>query len=220
MKIAVLASIFVLALSATSHAADVISAENPEYTWTGGYVGVYAGYGWGNSQHFTTDIPASTDRFNINGALGGLTLGYNYQVDRWVFGAETDISIAGLHGSTGSSSTWNCPGGGCETKVEWFGTARARVGYAFDRTLPYLTGGLAYGNIKGYIQGDYSGSGTKVGWTLGGGVEHAFTDHLTVKAEYLYVDLGKADLVNFGPYGMGHVDAKFSTIKIGLNYKF
>lgn len=203
-------------------AADVLVSEPSAYSWSGVYAGGTVGYGWGKSHHFTETIPFSTDKFTTDGALGGITLGYNYQVDRWVFGAEADLSFADIHGKTGSNASWGCEATGCETKVDWFGTVRARVGMAFDTTLPYVTGGLAYGHVKGYIEGDpvYSGDATRAGWTLGAGVEHAFTDHLSLKAEYLYVDLGKIDIENFGSDGQGYADAKFSTVRIGLNYKF
>lgn len=230
MKSSLLAAIVLLGLGGTAFAADAISTIEPtpaplpvasSYIWSGAYIGLEAGYGWGKSHHFTEVIPASTDKFTIDGALGGLTLGYNYQVDRWVFGAETDISAADLHGRTDTIPGWGC-GTGCQTKVDWFGTVRARAGIAFDTTLPYITGGLAYGHVKGYIDEApaYSGTGTSVGWTIGGGVEHALTDHFSVKAEYLYVDLGKIKIENFGSFGQGYADAKFSTARIGLNYKF
>src|SRR2546429_650216 len=65
------------------------------------------------------------------------------------------------------------------------------AGYAFDRFLPYFTGGAAFGAVKGSVLGFGSFTETKVGWTLGGGLEYAFTDNWTAKLEYLYVDLGK-----------------------------
>lgn len=224
MKKLLLSTAILFGLGSAAFAADTISAEPPAgFVWTGGYVGLEAGYGWGKSHHFTEVIPASTDKFSIDGALGGVTLGYNYQINNWVLGAETDFSAAALHGKDpDGASGWNCEATGCETKVEWFGTVRARAGIAFDRTLPYVTGGLAYGHVKGYIEGDslYSNSETRAGWTVGAGVEHAFTDNISVKAEYLYVDLGKINIENFGPFGQGYADAKFSTVRVGLNYKF
>ena len=205
-------------------AADALVSEPSAYSWSGVYVGGTAGYVWGKSHHFTETIPDSTDKFTIDGALGGLTLGYNYQVGRWVFGAETDISAADIHGKDpDGASNWGCGTTGCQTRVDWFGTLRARAGMAFDTTLPYITGGLAYGHIKGYIDEipRYGGDETRAGWTVGAGIEHAFSDHFSVKAEYLYVDLGKIKIEDFGvPYGQGYADAKFSTARIGMNYKF
>jgi len=201
---------------------SIVAAPVASFNWSGAYLGAEIGYGWGKSHHFTQTTPASTPKFTLDGALGGVTAGYNYQINNWVLGAEADFSAADIKGSVGSTPEWGCDSG-CRTKVDWFGTVRARAGYAFDRTLPYVTGGLAYGHIKGYVDGepDYSRDNTNAGWTVGAGVEHAFTDHLTAKIEYLYVDLGKIDIEDFGvPFGQGYADAKFSTIKVGLNYKF
>lgn len=224
MKQLLLSTVIFFGLGATAFAADAISAMPPAgFTWTGGYVGLQAGYGWGRSHHFTQRTPDSTPKFTIDGALGGVTAGYNYQINNWVVGAEADFSAADIKGSVDSAPGWGCTVTGCRTKVDWFGTVRARAGYAFDRTLPYVTGGLAYGHVKGYIEGDpvYNGEDTRAGWTVGAGVEHAFTDHLTAKIEYLYVDLGKTDIENFGVfYGQGYADAKFSMIRVGLNYEF
>ena len=222
MKRLILALALLAPGAGVAFAADTLVSEPSAYSWSGVYVGGTLGYGWGKSHHFTEEDPFSTDKFTIDGALGGLTLGYNYQVDRWVFGAETDFSFAGIHGKDPDGTDgWDCEATGCETKVDWFGTLRARAGMAFDTTLPYITGGLAYGHVKGYIEGDseYSRDATRAGWTIGAGVEHAFTDQISLKAEYLYVDLGKIKIEDFGA-GQGYADAKFSTVRIGLNYKF
>ena len=82
--------------------------------------------------------------------------------------------------------------GTCETSNNWLGTARGRIGYAFDRFLPYFTAGAAFGDIKGTVGAVNDFSATKVGWTGGAGVEYAFIDNWSAKLEYLYVDLGKA----------------------------
>jgi outer membrane immunogenic protein len=219
----IIASTLLVAFASGAKAADAVSIDTAApagFVWTGGYVGLQGGYGWGDSHHFATGAASPT--FDIDGFIGGVTAGYNYQINQVVIGVETDISYANVKGGTSESSdTWGC-GDGCETEVKWFGTLRGRLGYAMDNTLPYITGGLAYGGAEANpdIAG-YGGKDTLFGWTAGAGIEHAFTPNWTVKAEYLYVDLGDVDLADFGaPFGRGHVDVNFNTVRIGLNYKF
>ena len=97
----------------------------------------------------------------------------------------------------------------------WFGTVRARAGYAFDRALIYVTGGLAYGEVS---NGFYTSDDVSVGWTLGGGVEYAFTDNLTAKVEGLYVNLEQDD--DNLPVIAGRDETEFGVVRAGLNYKF
>ena len=104
-----------------------------------------------------------------------------------MFGLEGDIDWSNIKGSI----TTTCLGT-CQTSNNWLGTARGRVGYAFDRFLPYLTAGAAFGDVKGSVAGVGSFSETKVGWAGGAGLEYAFIDNWSAKLEYLYVDLGKA----------------------------
>jgi outer membrane immunogenic protein len=103
----------------------------------------------------------------------------------------------------------------CETKNTWLGTVRGRLGYAIDRFMPYVTGGLAVGDIKNNISGIGSASDTKAGWTVGGGLEYAFNGPWSAKVEYLYVDLGRGGAI-------AGSDAKFQTniVRAGLNYRF
>lgn len=183
------------------------------YNWTGFYAGFNAGYGWGSS---TWTAPAITN--NPKGMLAGLTLGYNWQMGSMVYGVEGDFNWSWMKGSTPCGL-----GGDCETKNNWFGTARGRIGYAFDRFLPYLTGGAAFGDIKATNTniGFTGGSATKFGWTLGGGLEYAFLSNWTAKAEYLYVDLGSFDCgLSCGPASPNNVSFSANVFRVGLNYKF
>jgi outer membrane immunogenic protein len=175
------------------------------FDWTGFYAGLNGGYGWGDSKF--TGAGANT---SPEGALLGGTIGYNYQWGSTVFGVETDLAWSNVKGSTG------CTFGSCETKNDWLGTTRLRLGYAFDRFMPYVTGGAAYGDVKARVPGVGSDSDTKVGWTVGGGAEYAFTPNWSVKAEYLYVDLGKIDCAACG----GHVKFNENIVRGGINYKF
>jgi outer membrane immunogenic protein len=176
------------------------------FDWTGFYAGLNGGYGWGDSK-FTGAGNANT---SPEGAILGGTIGYNYQWGQTVFGVESDIGWNNAKGST------NCALGSCETKSNWLGTTRLRLGYAFDRLMPYVTGGAAYGDVKARVPGLGSDSDTQFGWTVGGGLEYAFTPNWTVKAEYLHVDLGKLNCAVCG----GDVKFNENIVRGGVNYKF
>lgn len=177
------------------------------YNWTGAYVGINGGGGWGRS-NFSS--PVSTGDFNTSGGLVGGTLGYNYQAGQAVFGLEGDIDWSNIRGNAACGA-----GLSCETRNNWLGTARGRIGYAFGNFMPYVTGGLAVGGVKNSISGNGNSSTTKAGYALGGGLEAALIGPWTAKVEYLYADLGRSS----APLG---ADASFkaNTVRAGLNYRF
>jgi outer membrane immunogenic protein len=185
----------------------------PAYNWTGFYLGINGGYGWGHSDW--TAFGANADP---NGGMIGGTLGYNWQAagSPFVFGLEGDIDWSGIKGNFVNAA---CPGG-CETKNNWLGTARGRLGYAFDRVMPYITGGVAFGDVKANQFGFAGESDTKAGWTAGGGVETALYGNWTAKVEYLYADLGSVSC------GVGscsvptNVDFRTHIVRAGLNFRF
>jgi outer membrane immunogenic protein len=178
------------------------------FDWSGFYVGVNGGYGWGSSRY---DFGAAgANRFNVNGGLAGGTIGYNYQFGQTVVGIEGDFDWANLNGSSA------CVAGICQTKVDWLSTVRGRLGYAIDRFMPFVTAGAAFGDVKANIPGLGSQSNTQAGWTVGGGAEYAFAPNWTIKAEYLYVDLGKFNCTTCG----ANVKFNENIVRAGLNYKF
>ena len=185
------------------------------YNWTGFYVGINGGYGWGKS-NWTAITGASTGDFDITGGLVGGTIGYNWQTGIVVLGVEGDIDGGSIRG------TGNAVGGApcCETKNTWLGTARARLGYAgWTRWLPYVTGGAAFGNIK-MTSSTGSEAHSRTGWTAGGGLEYAIYSAWSVKAEYLYVDLGTTGCTT--PTCIPNISVKYKTniLRAGLNYRF
>jgi outer membrane immunogenic protein len=216
MKKLLLASVSLLVLGAASASAADIQRRvmptkapayvAPVYNWTGFYVGINGGGGWGHSD-FSAPFPGSA---NLSGGLVGGTFGYNWQMNQVVLGLETDIDWSNIRGSSACGIGFSC-----ETKNTWLGTFRGRLGYAADRFMPYITGGLAYGGVKHSVAGVGDSSTSKAGWTLGGGVEYAIAGPWTVKAEYLYVDLGHTGSV------LGS-DATFHShiVRAGLNYRF
>ena len=185
---------------------------NPVYNWTGFYVGVNGGYGWGRS---TWD---GVDHFSVSGGLIGLTAGYNYQYNQIVFGIEADVDWSGVKGNTG---TGICAGG-CTTRNDWLSTVRGRVGFAFDRFLPYVTAGLALGDIKATTPfGFPGGTGTNLGWTIGAGFEVALVGAVTAKLEYLFADLGSYNCgFNCGLAANGNVSLYANIVRAGFNYRF
>jgi outer membrane immunogenic protein len=140
-----------------------------------------------------------TGRSNVDGFVGGGQAGYNWQRGTWLVGLETDIQGSDERGSADVCLVAGCAiGTGLFTanyKLDWFGTARGRVGFLpTDRVLLYLTGGLAYGEVSASAPLiPLTWGSTRAGWTVGGGAEVAIDPHWSVKLEYLYMDLG-----NFG----------------------
>ena len=201
-------------LPRSSYKAPAYSA--PSYaSWSGFYVGLNGGYGFGKS-NITDGAGVSTGDFNVSGAMAGGTVGYNFQTGTWVWGLEGDLDYSWVRGST----TVNC-GGSCETRNTWLGTARGRLGYAgWTNWMPYLTGGAAFGGIK-ITDAFGSGTATKVGWTAGLGVEYAFMSNWSAKVEYLYADLGKATCTA-PSCGAADVTATYKTnlVRLGVNYRF
>ncbi|QTL02308.1 porin family protein [Aquabacter sp. L1I39] len=177
-----------------------VAAPAPVFSWTGFYIGANAGYAWGSGKGAADYYGVSPD-----GWFGGGQVGYNYQFqNNMLVGVEADLQGSDISGSANNVNS----------KLDYFGTVRARLGYAYDRFLPYVTGGLAYG--KNTINDfGYSDSNTHVGWTVGGGLEYAITNNWTARAEYLYVDLGKKTYDNIGDAGIAA-----STARVGVNYKF
>ncbi len=200
----------------------------PVYNWTGFYIGVNAGVGWANGGNVTVNDPVlgaqSVSVSSHSGFLGGGQLGYNIQAGAMVYGLEADIQYA----SIGSSVNWGPYGKlGLSTgsSGEYFGTVRPRLGYAIDRTLLFITGGLAYGGLN---SSPLSGNATSnVGYALGGGVEYAFTQNWTAKIEALYINLsnGSARTVYVTNGGAVYpVSANSGNgggfVRVGVNYKF
>jgi outer membrane immunogenic protein len=216
MRKVLLAGVGILALGvAAASAADLprrpMPAKAPLYvppawTWTGFYLGINGGGGWGRSDF---SAPFSTGTFDTSGWLAGGTAGYNYQIGQTVLGIEGDIDWSDIRGSAPCALTT------CETRNNWLGTVRGRLGYSFGNFMPYVTGGLAVGDIKSSIAGVGDATDTKAGWTVGGGLEAHISGPWTAKVEYLYVDLGRGAAV------LGS-DSRFTTniVRAGLNYKF
>lgn len=190
------------------------------FSWTGFYAGINGGYAWGQSNWSDPAVGASSGNFNTSGGLVGGQLGYNWQTGSFVLGIETDADWMSVKGSTaGVGGVCAADGGGqCQTQQSWVGTTRARAGYAFGRWLPYVTGGVAYGNIQA-VQPTGTTTNTNVGWAAGGGLEYGIDRNWSAKLEYLHIDLGTA---NFMGAASGTstlaVPVTNELVRVGVNY--
>ncbi len=216
------AAVAVMGLSVAAHAADlprpiptpmVTKAPpyiEPAFNWTGFYVGVNGGGGWG---HAFSDLSGG---MHTSGGVAGGTVGYNAQFGNWVLGFEGDIDWSNVSGSTSAAG---CPG--CSVQNDWLTTARGRVGYSVGRWLPYVTGGLAAGDVKASAPGFAGATNTQVGWAAGAGVEYALSNQWSAKVEYLHVDLGRFDCgTSCGAAGSDNVSFRDNLVRGGINYRF
>lgn len=223
MKRFVLAGLGVLAMVSMASAADmgrrqatampVKAPAYAPYNWTGFYLGINGGGAWGTSDWSSAAVSSSRD---VSGGLVGGTIGYNFQMNQVVFGLEADLDWTNIRGSNSSLPCTTS----CETKNSWLGTARGRIGYAFDRFLPYITGGAAFGDVKANPTGFSGDRETRVGWTVGGGLEAAIAGPWTAKVEYLYVDLGDNNCPAGSCAVSTNVDLRANVVRAGLNYRF
>ena len=256
LKQKLLSGVALLALLETSGA----MAASPVPTWTGFYFGGQIGYSWGKVDGDTTRSvvipPASAPNFWVNnpvrvpfvfardldpqGWLGGLQAGYNFQVERIVYGFETDFTWTGqddtiyLNGDTRPKFVNTEDFSYKETtsaKLRYVGTVRGRLGYTVGNFLPYVTGGFAWGrmlvdtnwrlhqfNQIANLSFAESEAHTHVGWTLGAGFEYAFAEHWSVKAEYLFIDLSK-ETYFAGVQGGGSFGMQDHTVRFGINFR-
>ena len=172
----------------------------PIFSWTGLYVGVNGG--WGGSSN-------GGDFGSPTGGLIGGTVGYNYQIGQFVAGLEGDWDWADLNKS-GTNLL-----GAYSNKIDQMVTARARAGFAVDRALLYVTGGYAGVEDKVNVPGVFGSTDWRSGGAIGAGVEYAFTNNISAKAEYIYTAFPSKS------YAPGYKsDLDISLVRAGLNYKF
>lgn len=229
-KYLVIPSIFMLFNTNISQAADIIY-KTPEahiyeeaFSWSGAYIGAQAGYSFGRSKLSITSLDDFST--NTNGFSGGAYAGYNWLLtSSYLFGIEGDVVFSKINKdsqvySLGNRSlNWNA-----NTQLE--GAVRARLGYAYDRWLPYLAGGVAfargkdtfYSNIAGNTIDSVDITTNRVGFTAGAGVDYAVTDNILLRTEYRYNHYGKkTDTAEIYT-----VERKYSSsnVRLGIAYKF
>ena len=254
------ATAFAFFLTLPAQAADLRPAYKAQpvtpavHNWSGFYVGGHLGYGWGKADTSFNPGPSPAVFVNLaptvldpdpNGAIAGGQIGFNWQAGQWVYGIEADISWTDISGNarlapippfTGAPANPGAAYLAAEQDIKYLGTVRGRLGYAWDRLLLYVTGGLAYGKVNytgdtnfgppPFIRYFQSFSETQLGWTIGGGGEWAFNPNWSFKAEYLYFDLGDVTRVAVQspvvpPFSVTNTfETKGHIVRGGLNYKF
>ncbi|HEY4407993.1 MAG TPA: outer membrane protein [Xanthobacteraceae bacterium] len=207
----------------------------PPPTWTGWYIGGHAGANWQQASSINnyTSTSANSAHTDGSGFIGGGQIGYNWQHGNSVFGLEGDISWLGGGGSWTGRANPGKIAPFASNKVDWLSTVRGRIGLAVGDTMVYATGGVAIGHANnaqapfdtnvGFVQHSKSEAKTKVGWVVGGGIEHMWDQHWTVGLEGLFVDLGKSTASVTPLSGFTKSTTFSNQIVIGrvkLNYKF
>lgn len=237
MKTHVLAAALLLGSSTYALAADAVVDEvvvvDSAYNWSGVYLGATIGYGWADTNVTELDDYSFSDfgdtefDFDSDGILGGAFIGYNWQAGNFVYGAEADFSATDINNTVANSMI---PGSdeSFSNKIDWFGTVRGRLGYAVDRWMPYVTGGVAFADVTSSYDDNDAGqdnhavaSDTVWGWTIGAGAEYALTDNWTLRGEYLFVDLEdtRGSFDDGGEYRYDF-DNQIHVVRVGAAYKF
>jgi outer membrane immunogenic protein len=250
-----LASVGAIALSGSAaFAADLPSRAPPPvylppppiFTWTGIYVGGQIGYAWANGNFNETVVdPVTGTVINTsvggkpNGVIGGAHVGFNYQIPGWNWFSSSGVVI-GLEGSVDGTSLTNTAVVGfpddstltAHSKADIQGSIRGRLGVAWDRVLIFATGGVAFGGFNTEVSfsdppffASASRSNTRVGWTVGGGIEYAITNNWSIQAEYRFTDFGtirNGDLAGLpaGNFFNGHRRLQQNQVQAGFSYKF
>jgi outer membrane immunogenic protein len=263
IKIGLLASAGLLALTsftslaAAADMAPVYKSPPPRvaaFSWTGFYIGAHVGGAWGTAESAANSVSSNcttSDPFcsalssgitgfsvpisqtQVNGFLGGGTVGYNVQLNpSIVLGIEGDFSGADIKGTSPCLLVVSC-----SAKHQWVATAAGRVGFTLDRLMFYLKGGAAWADTKYTasinlnfppafsIVGETSVKNTRVGALFGTGIEYAFLGNWSAKLEYDYIDFGKHNY-NFDIFGDGSfvigssIHERLHMVKGGLNYRF
>ena len=229
MKKFLLATVSSLALATAASAADApvyprkAPAAAAPWSWQGFYIGINGGAVWHRATVNAIDAILNTDSGTINatgGTFGG-HLGYNWQAGNLVYGVEADLSWIGGSG-TGTTANFGAP---WSTNLSSLATLRGRVGVTMSPTLLYLTGGVAWGRVSNNLPTLFLGfpadTGTKTGWVVGAGIEHAlnFAPNWIIRGEVLYVDLGESS-VQAGPGYTARFRNTATLARLGLSLKW
>lgn len=209
--------IFIAFVSA-AHAAE--RSSSVAHDWSGFYVGAHLGKSWGETGNSWRNIQAGYPNWAPDGDIsysstsGGLHAGYLWQQNALVYGIEGDFSWMSLEGNDSQFATiLNA------LEIDYVGTIRGRIGFAHGSSLIYATSGVAFSSIdKKDITYGRSASSDLVGWTVGGGYEHAFGHALRARIEYQYIDFGS--VVSGLDYDHRADDVRIHSVRAGLSYGF
>jgi outer membrane immunogenic protein len=212
-----------LAFALTSaNAADPIIYEQPPvmmpaamYDWSGFYAGIAGGYATGDAD-YSISIGDGGGSFDLDGAFIGGVVGMNVQHGNIVFGVEGDLFWSGIDGSAFAFDD-----DAIGVDINWMGSVRGRVGYAFDNIMPYVTAGVAFGDADIGVSGDLNASDSNlhIGWTAGIGAEVGLTQNVSASLEYRYTDLGSKSY-DFGAGFETRGSGEFHTIGMAVKWRF
>ncbi|MGQ4274783.1 outer membrane protein [Terrihabitans sp. B22-R8] len=217
--------------------APVVEAE--AFNWSGFYAGVHGGFATGDStfNDFVSGFGDAVEspEYDIDGGLVGLTLGFNTQVNNFVFGIEAEGTWADISGDGTVAGEFAdaclALDDSCTTEYKALGTVTGRAGVAFDRALVFVKGGAAFG-LAEYTAGAVDGGvatetfeDTRIGWTVGGGLEFAFSRNVSAKIEYNYIKFeDDVDFEFFDGFGTftaaGEIEDQLHVVKGGINFHF
>jgi outer membrane immunogenic protein len=224
-----LAAVAVFGFASVTFAADMpVKAPMmaPVYNWTGIYVGAVGSYGWADAQHCSVLVPCVPGNpvTNMKGALGGVTLGANYQINNIVFGVEGDWSGGRLNGSSPTTLSYGCAGT-CDNSITSVATLRGRLGFAWNQIMVYATAGGAWERLTASLGTPalVSNSTTKSNFVWGAGVEYGITQNWSTKVEFLRTS--KLDTFVYDTNGTCGATCTLETkelnlVRFGLNYRF
>ncbi len=226
MKRSLLASTGLSAVLASS----AFAAGGPApYSWTGFYIGANVGALWSRDSvetitGFDLGLPGTGYTLGPSGLLGGVQAGYNYQFSNFVLGVEGDLVWSSAGGSQGPVFGYN--GMSHSASLPFFADLRMRAGFAFDRFLPYVTGGVVVADVHNNLDiVDFAppsiGRDEATGWVIGGGGEYAIDNHWSVKADYLFMQFPDVTrTLNDGVAYQFKFKDSAQVARIGLNYRF
>jgi outer membrane immunogenic protein len=231
-QLAIVISIVAILTESRALAADMATKTPPlpapaSSSWAGWYAGGNIGYGWGDvsSPNLSFADPAGvgfapyfaaggnvTPNLRPLGAIGGGQLGYNWALrPNWIAGIVADFQGSNTRASatnTVTPPTFAPTDQANSERLDWFGTIRAKLGFALNNWLPYATGGLAYGHVTtagslfipgGVINFIGTNQTTQIGWTAGAGMNYAIAPHWVIGVEYLHIDLGRTTYTETQP---------------------
>jgi outer membrane immunogenic protein len=203
----------------------------PVFTWSGCYIGAHGGAGWSDK---TVSVPSIVPGVSVTGhtfgPLGGGQVGCNLQFGGWVIGIEGEGSAANIRGDT--TQTILGITGTAHAETDWLASATGRLGWASNRWMIYGKGGAAWAGDKYSLSipvfpEQETASETRMGWTVGGGVEWAFWNNWSAKVEYNYYDFGTSSVTLIGTFAGAPIEVpgveirqRMSVGKLGINYRF
>jgi outer membrane immunogenic protein len=204
--------------SAPAFAADVVveaPLESEAYNWSGVYVGVQGGGGWGDSDIRTEGVEIPVD---LDGAFLGGYVAALWQFDKVVAGIEGEVNYSWIDGENEFQ-----PGNFFRSEINWFGSVNAKIGLPIDRLLVFATGGVALGELatgQEVAPSSFEEEETSVGWTVGAGADYAVTDQVIVGVQYRYYDFGDESFSPGGGFSDRDQDVTLHTVSLRASYKF